>query len=300
MEALKSFFPCFFPLRDKRKNILVDASTMQIHDIIPRIISKIKEGNKFVITRTNRIELNLLTTYEKPDISSRNASAYLSLERLYPRSFISSMDSSPLREPDARIIRFGAVNKNNVQIWTSDAGALRRASDVGCDVEFFDSNKLNPRPEKKTGNFWQAKNENGFLVLSNKQTIRSIIIVRDNKVYYNPANGFKLKIGDQIIVCIKKSHPHVDKDYIAFAAYTLISNESENNVLIDYTHQFYDKTEPRSIKNELYRAAVLNYIEKYMPDLPEECEKPMIDLKSTNWMKDRRGQTRRRVCSFLL
>ncbi len=283
MEALKSFFPCFFPLRDKRKNILVDASTMQIHDIIPRIISKIKEGNKFVITKTNRIELNLLTTYEKPDISSRNASAYLSLERLYPKNFISIMDSTPLRDPDARIIRFGAVNnKNNVQIWTSDAGALRRASDVGCDVKFFDSTKLNPRPEKRTGNFWQAKNENGSLVLSNKQTIRSIIIVRENQVYYNPANGFKLKIGDQIIVCIKKSHPHVDKDYIAFAAYTLISNESENNVLIDYTHQFYDKTEPRLIKNKLYRAAILDYIEKYMPDLPEECDKTMIDLKSTN------------------
>ena len=282
MEALKSFFPCFFPLRDKRKNILVDASTMQIHDIIPRIISKINEGNKFVITRTNRIELNLLTTYEKPDLSSRNAAAYLSLERLYPRSFISIMDSSPLRDPDARIIRFGAVNKNNVQIWTSDAGALGRANNVGCDVEFFDSNKLNPRPEKKIGTFWQAKNENGFLVLSNKQTIRSIIIVRENQVYYNPANGFKLKIGDQIIVCIKKSHPHVDKDYIAFAAYTLISNESENNVLIDYTHQFYDKTEPRLIKNELYRAAILNYIKKYMPDLPEEFDKTMIDLKRTN------------------
>ena len=282
MEALKSFFPCFFPLRDKRKNILVDASTMQIHDIIPRIISKIKEGNKFVITRTNRIELNLLTTYEKPDISSRNASAYLSLERLYPKNFISTMDSTPLRDPDARIIRFGAVNIKNVQIWTSDAGALGRASDVGCDVKFFDSHKLNPRPEKRTGNFWQAKNENGFFVLSNKQTIRSIIIVRENQVYYNPANGFKLKIGDQIIVCIKKSHPHVDKDYIAFAAYTLISNESENNVLIDYTHQFYDKTEPRLIKNKLYRAAVLDYIEKYMPDLPEECDKTMIDLKSTN------------------
>lgn len=278
MEALKSFFPRFFPLRDKRKNILVDASTMQIHDIIPKIISKIKEGNKFVITRINRIELYLMTTYEKQDISSMNASAYLALERLYPRSFISIMDSSALRDPDARIIRFGAVNLNNVQIWTSDAKALEIANNVGCDVEFFDSNKLNPRPEKpekKTGTFWQAKNENGFLVLSNKQTIRSITIVRENQVYYNPANGFKLKIGDQIIVCIKKAHPNVDKDYIAFAAYTLISNESENNIHIDYTHQFYDKTEPRLIKNELYRAAVLNYIEKYMPDLPEKCDKPL-------------------------
>lgn len=275
MGALKNLLTCFFPSVKPRKDILVDASTMQIYDIIPRILSKIEEGYRFVITRTNRIELSLLSTYEKPDQSSKNARAYLNLEKLYPNSFISVNDKSPLTDPDSRLIAFGALN--GLEFWTSDGGARDRATDLGYKVEFLNSNKLksNFNNEKKTGTFWQAKLEGSSLVLSNKQQIRSITIIRGRTVYQNPENGFQLKLGDQVLVCIKKTKDCIDKEYVAFAAYTIISIAESENVNIDFTHQFYDRSEPYTLKNAVYTAAVINYIDKYLPNFPKKCNKPL-------------------------
>lgn len=280
MRAFKTFVTSLLDLLRPRNDILVDASSMQIHDIIPRIMSKIERGYRFVITLTNRWELYLLTTYEIQDTSSRNAQAYLSLESTYPNSFVSVKDSSPFRDPDSSIIRFVALN--NVELWTSDGRAKDRAKLLGYEkVEFLDSNQLNPRPEKKTGTFWQAKLEGDSLVLSNKQTIRYICIIRERKVYENPENGFELKKGDKVIVCIKKLNFDVNLEYIAFAAYTIISISESENVSIDYTHQFYDRSEPNTLKNKVYTTILNKYIDEFLPNFPEKCDKP-LDLKSTN------------------
>ena len=69
MRAFKTFVTSLLDLLRPRNDILVDASSMQIHDIIPRIMSKIERGYRFVITLTNRWELYLLTTYEIPVVA---------------------------------------------------------------------------------------------------------------------------------------------------------------------------------------------------------------------------------------
>ena len=167
--------------------------------------------------------------------------------------------------------------------------------------KFFDSNQLNHRPEKRIGTFWQASLEGDSLVLSNYQTIRYLCIIRGKKIYSNPENGFELKKGDKLIVCIRKLNFDVNLEYVAFAAYTIISISEFNNIRIDYTHQFYDRSEPYTLKNHIYTTILMKYIEKFLPNFPEKCKKP-LNLKPyhTNWMKNKEEQTRRRVCSFLL
>ncbi len=269
-------FPFLFSAqkRDSKrdKKILVDASAMQIHNIIQQIVAKIEQGYIFIMTPTNRAEINLLTTYEKPDQSSNNAAAFLELESKYPKSFVNVNDFSRLKDPDSRIICFGLLNK--VEIWTADGGMKDRASALGWKVNFLDSKKLNPSSEKK-GTFWQAMFEGDSLLLSNKQTIRSIMIIREKKAYINPQNGFALKINDKILVLIKKVDTSINKEYIAFAAYTVISISATDNVTIDYTHRFYDRFEPKNLKNDVYRVAILNYIDTYLPDFPDKCAKPI-------------------------
>ena len=225
------------------------------------------------MTPTNRAEISLLTTYEKQDQSSNNAAAFLELERKYPKSFVNVNEFSRLKDPDSRIICLGLLN--NAELWTSDGGAKDRAERLGYKkVKFLDSNQLNPRPEKKNGTFWQAKLEGDSLVLSNKQTIRYICIIRDRKVYENPKNGFELKKGDKVIVCIKKLNFDVNLEYVAFAAYTIISISESDNVSIDYTHQFYDRSEPFALKNKVYTTILKKYIDKFLPNFPEKYDKP--------------------------
>ena len=270
-------FPFLFSVqkRDSKRDrkILVDASTMRIHNIIQLIVAKIEQGYIFIMTPTNRAEISLLTTYEKQDQSSNNAAAFLELERKYPKSFVNVNEFSRLKDPDSRIICLGLLN--NAELWTSDGGAKDRAERLGYKkVKFLDSNQLNPRPEKKNGTFWQAKLEGDSLVLSNKQTIRYICIIRDRKVYENPKNGFELKKGDKVIVCIKKLNFDVNLEYVAFAAYTIISISESDNVSIDYTHQFYDRSEPFALKNKVYTTILKKYIDKFLPNFPEKYDKP--------------------------
>ena len=268
-------FPFLFSVqkRDSKRKILVDASTMRIQNIIQLITAKIEQGYIFIMTPTNRAEISLLTTYEKQDQSSNNAAAFLELERKYPKSFVNVNEFSRLKDPDSRIICLGLLN--NAELWTSDGGAKDRAERLGYKkVTFLDSNQLNPRPEKKNGTFWQAKLEGDSLVLSNKQTIRYICIIRDRKVYENPGNGFELKKGDKVIVCIKKLNFDVNLEYVAFAAYTIISISESDNVSIDYTHQFYDRSEPFALKNKVYTTILKKYIDKFLPNFPEKYDKP--------------------------
>ncbi len=275
MEALKKIFPFILLPGEQRKDILVDASVMQIQDIIARIEAKIKDGYTFVITTTNRQELEKLTKHIKDDLSSENARKYLELQKSYPNNFSSVADLWTFSNPDLRILQF--IKRHNVELWTSDTELAINANSFDSKVEFWDPKVYNKTMTKikGKGTFWQARLEGGSLILDNNQKDRLVWVVRNDRLYTNPKNGFEFMIGDEVIVAIKKYNPKVNLYYIAFAAYTIVAIANNNNVTINYTHQFYDKREPKTeLQNQLYKTAVLSYIEKYFSDIPDELKKP--------------------------
>lgn len=274
MGALKKIFPFVVFPGGRRKYILVDASVMQIQDIITRIKAKIVDGYIFVITTTNRQELEKLTKHITEDLSSENARLYLELERENPNNFVSVSDFWTFTDPNLRILQY--IIRHNIELWTSNTDLAINANRFDSKVEFWDPKVYNSLTKVKgKGTFWQARLEGGSLILDNNQIDRLVWVVRNNRLYANPKNGFEFLIGDEVIVAIKKYNPNVNLYYIAFAAYTIVAIANNNNVTINFTHQFYDRREPKTeLQNQLYKTAVLSYIDQYFSDIPDELKKP--------------------------
>ena len=268
--------------KNRKKDIVVDASAMAIINIIGRINSLIEEGYRFILLETTREELDKLQKYKGEDVSKWNASKFLGMSQQDRDHFFNVRERFLFKDPDNRIAQFCINNKDSVILWTADK---RLAAEVnGSNVEVLylgpDGMTIPEQKNKRISKFYQATMQDNDLCIMNNRQDREIWIIRNGECIKNPDNGFKLRLKDQIMVAIRKQNHEFRKPYVAFAAYTIIAISDNNNVQVDYTHQYYDVDEPRTkLSNPQYKLFVLNFIQthfNYFPDKVEEEEKMQI------------------------
>jgi rRNA-processing protein FCF1 len=260
----------------KKKDIVIDASSMAIVNIVGRINSFIEDGYRFILLETSREELDKLQKYKGEDVSKWNASRVLALSQNDREHFVNVRERFLFKDPDNRISQFCINHRDSVILWTADK---RLAAEVdGSNVEVLylgpDGMAIPEQKSKRISKFYQAEMQGQDLVIMNNRQDREIWIVRDNgEVIKNPDNGFKLRLRDQIMVAIRKMNHEFRRQYVAFAAYTIIEISDSNNVEVNYTHQYYDVYEPRTkLSNPQYKIFVLHFINTHFKNFPEKVE----------------------------
>jgi rRNA-processing protein FCF1 len=281
-KVLGKIFDRLYLKRTDRKDIVIDASAMAIVNIVSRINQMIEEGYRIILLETTREELDKLQKFTGEDVSKRNASKLLSISQGDREHFYNVRERFLFRDPDNRIAQFCMNNRDSVILWTADKRLAAEVNGSNCDVVYLGPDGMaNAQPKtKRVAKFFQATMREGKLVISNNRTDREIWILRGNDCFKNPGNGFELQLNDQILVAIRKENHQYRKAYVAFAAYTVIKISDEQNVEVNYTHQYHDVYEPQTkLSNPQYRAFVLNFIEGHIKNFPykiDEEEKMLI------------------------
>lgn len=290
VSRLLSFAFGYKPKNEKR-DIVLDASIMQIEGIFDRIDQAILKGHRIIILDTTREELDKLQKFKKEDLSKKNARRLLRIMQNND-NFLNTAERWLFRDPDNRIFQWCYCNKGNVILWTADKRLAAEVDSSGCQVEFFepdysescsedvcdscfDNLPISSSEEKKSrrGKFYQSKMIGRDLTIYNNRLDREIWVWRGKDCIKNPENGFKLNLNDQILVAIGKTNHDDKRDYVAFGSYTVVDISDENNVLINYTHRYYDLAEPRTtISNQKYRQFVLTFISEHYNSFPEKIE----------------------------
>jgi len=266
----------------KKKDIVIDASAMAIVDIVSRINRMTEEGYKIILLETTREELDKLQKFTGEDISKWNASKLLGISQGDREHFYNVRERFLFKDPDNRIAQFCMNHKDNVILWTADKRLAAEVNGSNCEVVYLGPDGMaTAQPKtKRVAKFFQATMREGKLVISNNRQDREIWIMRGDDCFKNPGNGFELKLNDQILVAIRKENHQYRKAYVAFAAYTVIKISDEQNVEVNYTHQYHDVFEPQTkLSNPVYRAFVLNFINSHIKNFPykiDEEEKMLI------------------------
>ena len=266
----------------KKKDIVIDASAMAIVDIVSRINRMTEEGYKIILLETTREELDKLQKFTGEDISKWNASKLLGISQGDREHFYNVRERFLFKDPDNRIAQFCMNHKDNVILWTADKRLAAEVNGSNCEVVYLGPDGMaTAQPKtKRVAKFFQATMREGKLVISNNRQDREIWIMRGDDCFKNPGNGFELKLNDQILVAIRKENHQYRKTYVAFAAYTVIKISDEQNVEVNYTHQYHDVFEPQTkLSNPVYRAFVLNFINSHIKNFPykiDEEEKMLI------------------------
>ena len=266
----------------KKKDIVIDASAMAIVDIVSRINRMTEEGYKIILLETTREELDKLQKFTGEDISKWNASKLLGISQGDREHFYNVRERFLFKDPDNRIAQFCMNHKDNVILWTADKRLAAEVNGSNCEVVYLGPDGMaTAQPKnKRVAKFFQATMREGKLVISNNRQDREIWIIRGDDCFKNPGNGFELKLNDQILVAIRKENHQYRKAYVAFAAYTVIKISDEQNVEVNYTHQYHDVFEPQTkLSNPVYRAFVLNFINSHIKNFPykiDEEEKMLI------------------------
>ena len=272
--------------RKEKKDIVLDASTMQIGNIFDRIDQVLLEGYRIIILDTTREELDKLQKFKKEDLSKKNARKLLRIMQNNDH-FLNIAERWLFKDPDNRIFQWCYCNQSNVILWTSDKRLAAEVDSSGCQVVFLEpdysdcsddtciSNPPMSSSEEKSrrGKFYQSKLVGNDLTIYNNSLDREIWVWRGNDCFKNPENGFRLKLNDNILVAIGKINHDTKRDYVAFGSYTVIAISDENNVLINYTHRYYDLDEPsKKITNQKYRTFIMTFIREHYDSFPEKIE----------------------------
>ena len=286
---LARLFDRFIVNKTRKKDIVIDASAMAIVNIVGRITQMIEDGYRIILLETTREELDKLQKFTGEDISKWNASKLLGISQRDREHFWNVRERFLFRDPDNRIAQFCMNHKDNVILWTADKRLAAEVNGSNCEVVYLGPDGMataQPNKTKRVAKFFQATMRDGSLVISNNRTDREIWILRGDDCFKNPENGFELQIKDQILVAIRKENHQYRKAYVAFAAYTVIKIADDQNVEVNYTHQYHDVFEPQTkLSNPQYRAFVLNFIEGHIKNFPfriDEEEKMSI-IKDNQW-----------------
>lgn len=250
--------------------IVVDTSVMRISGIVDYIINLTKNGRKVIILDCVQEELDSLKEFPIEDLSKQNARKFLTYIVENQKYFLKRSAGCVFRDNDNNILKYCNKHKEDVILFTCDKNLALNCSRQDIVYRYFDkdldtSKEENIKAYKKEriGNFYQAQIENGKLKIFNHNDERHIAVIRDGHLF-ETEDGFELMLDDQAMVAIKKRNTNIGKDYIAFAAYTVRSLSSINNVNIDYTHQFYDVYEIEKLKNENFKNFLLDYAQEKM------------------------------------
>ena len=251
-----------------QEDIYIDASVMQIADIIPRIEEKLNLGYNFLMLDFTLTDLKRMLGFKVNDNSKINVKKLFDLKQQNENHFI--VVSAPLIEGDKikKILRFVQDCPNSIILWTSNKKMAEEAKEFGLKYEYFIPEKR--EKERRIGTFYQARLFDGSLTIFNINAFGNIR--RDNLIWIirgeeiiQEAHGAKVELGDQVLVCCKQIDAN-DNLYISFVAYVIIAIADIENVEVAYNHRFYDCSEPYTLKNGLYVRFLHYFIKKFQLD----------------------------------
>ena len=167
-------------VKNRKKNIVLDASAMAIVNIIGRINAMVEDGYKFVLLETTREELDKLQKFKGEDASKWNASRILGMSQKDREHFLNVRERFLFKDPDNRIAQFCINNRDSVILWTADKRLAAEVNGSNVEVLYLGPDGMTPeqKSNKRISKFYQATMQGNDLCIMNNRQDREIWIVK--------------------------------------------------------------------------------------------------------------------------
>lgn len=279
-----------FPSEDKNVEVkedeflgyVIDNSIIGVKDVL-NIINKICASNaQIVITNITINELEDSREYD--GFSGRNAGRILAMAAEDPKHFFSVIIDDSLATKDDCIVKYCADNKDKVILLTADNPMALRARAYGVETQYFkqDVVKENKVPNRRNKECcdtlaFTKKVDGNLIIYATDGNTRSTL-VKSEGIEYSQGEC-KLKIGDDVLIAVKKS------TYFTFVHYKITSLYERKNCKLIYHGRYYNLQDVEMVQNEEYKEFLKKFAKKVFdtqdskkvvsvyPIQQNECEK---------------------------
>lgn len=227
---------------------VIDNSIIGVKDVL-NIINKIcATDDQIIITSITINELEDSREYD--NFGGRNAGRILAMAAEDPKHFFSVIIDDSLATKDDCIVKYCADNKNKVILLTADNTMALKARAYGVKTQYFKKEVVKEDRNKKNKDCCDTlaytRKVDGELIISAIDGNCRSTLVRSNGIEYSQ-DECKLKIGDDVLIAVKKS------TYFTFAHYKITSLYERKNCRLINHGRYYNLQDIDNVQNEEYK-----------------------------------------------
>lgn len=245
--------------KDDFLGYVIDNSIIGVKDVL-NIINKICASNaQIVITNITINELEDARAYD--NFGGKNAKRILAMAAEDPKHFFSVIIDDSLATKDDCIIKYCADNKGKVILLTADNTMALKARAYGVETQYFKHENMSEDEKEFRKNYdccdtlaFTKKVDGNLIIYATDGNTRSTL-VKSNGIEYSQGEC-KLKIGDDVLIAVKKS------TYFTFVHYKITSLYERKNCKLIYHGRYYNLQSVDKVENEEYKVFLKKFAKK--------------------------------------